>query len=236
MKEIDIKGIIFPRRCPGCDKILEFNGKKICDNCRKNLIYIKEPRCKKCGKQLIKFEDEYCFDCKKGKHIYKKGVSAFSHAGEIKKSIYKIKYCNKREYVDFYGKEVARIYEKEILGWKCDCLIPVPLHRKRKLKRGYNQAEVIAKVISKQLGIPINNKILTRVKNTKPQKELNDEDRKKNLENAFKIHKSIVELKKVILVDDIYTTGSTIDSCARILLDNGVSEVYYVSLSIGTGY
>lgn len=233
---MDLKGLIFPRRCPICDKILTFNGKLICDKCKDKLIYINEPRCKKCGKQLIKYEDEYCYDCKKGKHIYREGAAAFSHTGDIKKSIYKIKYCNKREYVEFYTNELIKNYGKKIMSWNCDYIIPVPLHRKRQIRRGYNQAEIIAKIISKKTGIPIRTDILARVKNTKPQKELNDEDRKKNLENAFKIHKSIVKLKKIILVDDIYTTGSTIDACTKTLLRYGAVEVYFLSLSIGTGY
>ncbi len=233
---MDLKGIIFPRRCPVCDKILEYRGELICEKCREKLVYIEEPKCKKCGKQLIRHEDEYCYDCKKKKHLYKEGIAVFAHTGEIKKSIYKIKYCNKREYVDFYAGEVTRLYGKKINSWNSDAIIPVPLHRKKQLSRGYNQAEIIAKVISKQTGIPMNSKILMRIKNTKPQKELNDTDRKKNLENAFKINKSIVKLKKVILVDDIYTTGSTIDGCTEELIKGGIDEVYYISLTIGTGY
>lgn len=233
---IDIKGIIFPRRRPICDKILEFNGKLICEKCRNKLVYINEPRCKKCGKQLIKMEDEYCYDCKMKKHLYKEGVVPFMHIGEIKKSIYKIKYCNKREYIDFYADEVVNRYGGIIKNWNCDALIPVPLHRQRRLKRGYNQAEIIADKCSKRLGIPVRKGILLRTKNTKPQKELNDMDRKKNLENAFKIGKNVVRLSKVILIDDIYTTGSTIDACAAVLLRSGIEEVYYVALSIGTGY
>lgn len=82
---------------------------------------------------------------------------------------------------------------------------------------------------------------LLRVKNTRPQKEFNDIGRKKNLKNAFcvrtdKIQKDKEKFKKIILIDDIYTTGSTIDECARILLNNGVKEVYYISISIGMGY
>lgn len=233
---MDVKGILFPRRCPICDKALKLDGKKICGDCVSKLVYITEPRCKKCGKQLMKMEQEYCYDCKNKRHMYKTGVAAFSHVGDIKKSIYRIKYNNKREYVDFYGEELMKRFGNEIKIWNCDALIPVPLHRSRKIKRGYNQAEIIAKKISKLSGIPVYKGVLKRVKKTKPQKELNDNERKKNVENAFKIQGNIVELKKVIIVDDIYTTGSTIDACAKQLLKNGVQEVYFICLSIGTGY
>lgn len=233
---MDIWGVLFPRRCPVCDRVLKYGGEKICRKCVEKLIYIQEPRCKKCGKQILKFEEEYCYDCKKHKHLYKRGIVPFVHTGTIKKSIYGIKYKNKREYVDFYTDEIVRLYKEEIKTWKCDGIIPVPLYRKKQIKRGYNQAEIIAKGLSEKLGIPMYTDILKRVVNTKPQKELNDIQRKKNLENAFIISRNIVRLQKVILVDDIYTTGSTIDSCARVLMESGILEVYYVSLSIGTGY
>lgn len=233
---MDFRGLIFPRRCPVCDSVLKFNSELICKDCKPKLKYILEPRCKKCGKQLISQEQEYCYDCKNKTHIYKEGLAGFSHVGVIKKSIYDIKYSNKREYVDFYVNEISKLYKRYILRWNCDGIIPVPLHFRKKLSRGYNQAEIIAKAFSKELGIKMYSNLLKRHKNTRPQKELNDIQRKKNLENAFKINKNIVELKKVILVDDIYTTGSTIDACAKELLNNGTEEVYYLSISIGTGY
>lgn len=90
--------------------------------------------------------------------------------------------------------------------------------------------------MSKLINVPIKSNILIRVKNTPPQKELNDVQRKKNVENAFKITGNIVKLNKVILVDDIYTTGNTVDACAKVLLDAGIKEVYVICLSIGTGY
>lgn len=233
---MDFKGLIFPRRCPVCDSVLKFNSELICKGCKPKLKYILEPRCKKCGKQLASQEQEYCYDCKNKTHIYKEGLAGFSHVGVIKKSIYDIKYSNKREYVDFYVNEISKLYKRYILNWNCDGIIPVPLHFRKKIGRGYNQAEVIAKAFSRELGIKMYSNLLKRQKYTRPQKELNDIQRKKNLENAFKITKNIVELKKVILVDDIYTTGSTIDACAKELLNNGAEEVYYLSISIGTGY
>ena len=233
---MDIWGMVFPRRCPVCDKILRFEGRKICRECVDKLVYIREPRCKKCGKQVRRFEDEYCYDCRKHSHVYKMGIAPFMHTGAVKNSLYAIKYHNKREYADFYADEIARLYGDEIKSWACDGIIPVPLHRRKQIKRGFNQAEVFAKKLSKKLGIPMYEKILKRVVDTKPQKELNDIQRKKNLENAFILDKNIVELRKVILVDDIYTTGSTIDSCAKVLMDGDVKEVYYVSISVGLGY
>lgn len=113
--------------------------------------------------------------------------------------------------------------------------MPIPIHYKRRVKRGYNQAEILASRLGEYINIPINSKCLVRQSNTKPQKDLSVSERKQNLENAFKIVDNVVKYRKVILIDDIYTTGSTIDECAKVLLSAGVDKVYYISLSIGTG-
>ena len=232
----DLWGILFPHRCPVCDGLLRFGGADICASCYHRLTYIVEPRCKKCGKQMVKWEEEYCFDCRKQKHLYEQGIALLRNKGEGKKSVYAIKYRNKREYAGFYAGEIGRRYGREIALWEADCLVPVPLHRRKKLQRGYNQAEVIADRLSKVLGLPVQKKLLKRNLYTRPQKELNDTERKKNLEKAFIVTENVVKLKKVILVDDIYTTGSTIDACAGVLRKAGIEKVYYISLSIGDGY
>lgn len=228
-------GIIYPRRCPVCDRILSFGKGKICAKCYNQLEYIREPSCKKCGKQITKNEQEYCYDCKTKKHIFSRGIALMNNNKAGKKSVYAIKYNNKREYIDFYTDEIVKRYRNEIADWDCDMLIPVPLHKKKKLQRGYNQAEHIAVSLGRKLNMPVCKNILKRVLNTKPQKELNNTERRKNLEKAFVVEKNVVK-SNIILVDDIYTTGSTIDACAKVLVDAGADKVYYISISIGRGY
>lgn len=228
--------VIYPAHCPVCDRILRFNGGKICAACYHQLTYIKEPRCKKCGKQIEKYEEEYCFDCAGQSHVYTKGLALLLNSGAGKRSVYAIKYRHKREYVDFYTDELLQRYGKEIASWGAQMLVPVPLHRKKELQRGFNQAAVIAASLGKKLRLPVEKRALRRIVNTRPQKELDNRWRKKNLEKAFIVSKNVVKLKKVILIDDIYTTGSTIDACAKVLLQAGAQEVFYISLSIGSGY
>ena len=111
----------------------------------------------------------------------------------------------------------------------------MPIHYRKMIKRGYNQAELIGRELGKALNIKVDSDYLIRALNTKPQKEMDKSRRKKNVENAFKITDNVVKYNKIILVDDIYTTGSTIDECAKVLLMAGVSEINFVSLSIGEG-
>ena len=226
--------VIYPRTCPFCDGILK-REQDLCEECYSKLRYIEEPRCKKCGKQLPKDELEYCYDCAITAHMYKEGVAVFVYNDMVSKSIYRFKYHNRRYYARAYGVLMARYCKETIKRWHPDVLIPVPIHHKKMQKRGYNQAELMAKELGFQLNIPIDDRILRRTKHTKAQKELTRSERKKNLEKAFKICADVVEYKKVVLVDDIYTTGSTIDECAKVLMEAGVKEVFFISLSIGAG-
>lgn len=232
--------VFYPKRCPVCEGILPDipgeENRNICLKCNKKLKYISAPRCFVCGKQLYNPEEEYCTDCKNKKHLYKQGVGVFGYDEKIKCSIYRFKYSNKREYAQFYGEAIASRYGYVIRRWSPDVIIPIPLFKIKYLQRGYNQAELIAGELGKCLGIPVDVKLLVRSKKTKAMKELNDEERVKNLQNAFKLSENIVKYKKILLVDDIYTTGATIDACAKALLDGGALEVYYASVCIGNGF
>ena len=124
---------------------------------------------------------------------------------------------------------------RQILSWKVDALVPVPLHPARKRKRGYNQAELLALEIGKQLGLRVENNWLIRTKNTVPQKLLNGQERRNNLKKAFKAGQNDVKLNAIVIIDVIYTTGSTIDAMAAVCRQQGVSRIYFAALSIGNG-
>ena len=113
--------------------------------------------------------------------------------------------------------------------------MPVPVHPSRKRKRGYNQAELLAGVISRRTGIPVRQDLIVRQKKTVPQKELDEKQRQNNLKKAFKIIKNDVKLDTIVIIDDIYTTGSTINAMATMLHIAGISRIYYAALAIGNG-
>ena len=154
----------------------------------------------------------------------------------MKQSIHRFKYDNKREYADFYIEEILKHYGTWIESLQVDAIIPVPLHRSKQRSRGFNQAELLAKGIGKALQIPVEAKVVERYRKTKVQNVLNDTERKNNVKKAFKIAGNVVKLKKVLLVDDIYTTGSTIDAIAEVLKEAGVEQVYICCLCAGRGY
>ena len=206
----------------------------MCRSCAPKLVYVRQPLCMKCGKELSDENQEYCRDCLHKKHLYDRGISLYRYAS-VKKAVYRFKYAGRQEYAAFFGKEMAWHLGRQILSWKVDALVPVPLHPARKRKRGYNQAAVFARSLGKISGIPVDQTLLSRVRNTVPQKELNDKERRKNLEEAFVVSGRPVPYHSVLLVDDIYTTGSTIEACARALRASGISRVYFVVICMTGG-
>jgi ComF family protein len=154
----------------------------------------------------------------------------------VRWSVYQFKYYNRRIFAEYYAKEWWRIYGDKLREWEIDVIIPIPLHRKRRRKRGYNQSEILAEELGKRCNVPVEHHSVVRVVNTRPQKELNDKERKKNLTQAFRVTNHWKKAKNVLLIDDIYTTGNTIDSVAQILKQKGAEKVYFLTISIGQGF
>ena len=147
--------------------------------------------------------------------------------------MYRFKYSNKREYAAFFAKKAKQKYGAWIQNTGVEVIIPVPLYRKKQRKRGYNQAETFGKELSRYTGVPVNTSLVYRGKDTAPQKGLGELQRKNNLKNAFHCGKSVVQYKCVLVVDDIYTTGSTAEAVARELIKNGACHVYVLTVCIG---
>ncbi len=150
-------------------------------------------------------------------------------------SIFRYKYQGRAEYAAYYGQKMAERIACEFDLNMIDALIPVPLSEERASARGYNQAALLAGTISEVTKIPVLCDTLSRSKNTPVLKNMSVSGRRRNLENAFIVNKNDVLSKMIMLVDDIYTTGATIDACAGALLDAGAAGAFFVTLAIGEG-
>ncbi len=227
--------ILWPDTCPFCGKA---SAGGICVSCRKksDAQLVREPRCMRCGKPIRYAEREYCHDCIRVNHMYDRGISLWIHKEPVDASIYRFKYHNQRFYAGIYADEIVKYHGKLIRKWRPDVIVPVPLSARRRRKRGYNQAGLLARELGDCLGVPVYTDLVQRVRDTSPQKLLDNRKRKRNLEKAF----SAVQIQKmpqcVLVVDDIYTTGSTIDAVAGVLKAAGVQKVYFLTISIGQGY
>ncbi len=235
--------IFYPRHCPVCDRLLGAfvlkNGKitmgpLIHEECDRKVRRIKGNTCIKCGKLLSSAESdaEYCRDCRKIHHYFDRGFSVFEYRS-VSGSIYKFKYLGRQEYAGYYAKEAAKSCGRKLLELNIDAIVPVPMYGRKEVKRGYNQAEVLAKALSKELGIPCVTDIITRNRNTRPMKELDARGRRNNLKKAFNITRNDVKFKCILIIDDIYTTGSTIDEIAHEFRVVGVDRLYFLALAIG---
>ena len=232
--------LLFPPRCPFCDGILVYSvflpSEPVCSECLGRQEYAREPVCQKCGKPLENEREEYCYDCSRKQCEYVQGKALWVYKGAVRNSLYRFKYHNRREYAGYYSKELVRVYGGWISRCKIQAIIPIPLSRRRQRRRGFNQAELVARQVGKELGIPVFCNLLLRVRDTRAQKELNDEERKNNLKKAFKTRTNKVQLDHILLIDDIYTTGSTMNEAAKELKRAGAEKVYCLSISIGRGY
>lgn len=224
--------LLYPPRCPVCDKVNRLWDKGICKECLQKIRYVKPPRCLKCGKHIENEAQEFCTDCEKREHCFTEGRALFVYK-DIARSVHRFKYQGRREYASVYGSEMAYYLGDCIRSWHAQALIPIPLYPKKERRRGYNQAALLAKALGTELGIPVYEGLVKRIRNTTPLKQLNPEERLNNLKKAFILAENGVKLKRVIIVDDIYTTGSTLDAVSKLLKEWGVEEIFFVTLAIG---
>lgn len=225
---------LYPPRCFLCSRLLDSGEEFLCTDCRRELPRIREPFCKKCGKELREDTEEYCGDCRKTHHRFEYGFALLSYTEEAAGMLARFKYKNRRQYGRWLGEALAETYRIPIRGMGAAVLVPVPLHKRRERERGFNQARILAEAIGEQTGIPVAD-ILLRARNTKAQKELDYEERLANLEETLALADGWEGRvpEAVVLVDDIYTTGSTIEACTAVLKKNGAEKVYFLAAAIG---
>ena len=228
---------LYPPRCPVCGEI---SSDGICPVCTKKLFFVKEHYCMKCGKPLEAAEAEYCRDCRQHPKNFERGMGLCIYQKPVTNSLAAIKYKNERKFAKYYLEEIQKRKYRDLLQLKIDVIIPVPIHRKKRRKRGFNQAEIFANGIAEMLNKPMYTKIVERIHDTKPQKQLNPGERKSNLKKAFrgnlKEYQRAGMPKRVLLVDDIYTTGSTAEAVTVALKQLGIREVYVFCIAIGKGF
>ena len=228
--------LIFPRylKCISCNKELEKKYRySICNQCFKKLVFVDEAKaCRVCGKGLYINDDRLlCKECEIHKPYFNKGFSVVLYNETAKSMIHGIKYKNKR-YIAYY---MANMMMDKLKNHylKYDIVMYVPLYYKKEKHRGYNQAKILAKYISKGLDIPLNHGLI-RLRHTKEMNKLTKRLRRINLLNAFGvIDDNQLKNKHILLIDDVYTTGTTTDECAKVLLKNGVKKVDVLTFAIG---
>jgi len=226
-----------PAHCVVCGGMLEEGERDVCHRCFRTIEYIEEPVCRKCGKPLLHTQfPQYCYDCVTMEHCFTRGASVGVFDGTLKQLIFNFKFKGKKRLA---GLLSGLLIEKlETLNWPAvECVVPVPLSRKRLSQRGFNQVHLLAKPVAKALNCKLVADNLVKVKNTRLQRELSRGERLKNLKDSFRVkNPKQFKAKRILLVDDIFTTGATVDECSRVLLESGAREVYVLTLASGKGF
>lgn len=215
---------LFPHFCVGCER----EGDFLCQKCRGDILEVEMQVCPKCNR--LSLQGRYCLGCR-DENIHLKGIltAAYFEEGPIKDIIHNFKYNSVIEFKEILGKMMAGIEDFP----EIDIITFTPLHKKRFAQRGYNQAEILAKEISKRVKIPCQN-LLIKHKKTKRQVGLKGFKRRKNLQGVFEVNKRLkIKNKKVIIVDDVCTTGTTLNECARVLKEAGAQEVWGLVVARG---
>ncbi len=229
--------LLFPPRCVICDEVLraEERADGCCALCAPGLPWTGGTVCMKCGRPLLQPEREYCGDCAEGRHRFDRGAAAFVYTGGIRQSVQRMKFQNRRDYVPFYAKAMLRASARLLERHRPELILPVPMHPARRRRRGYNQAELLARNLSSLTGIPVRADLLYNTRRTLPQKQLDRRERLRNLRGSIALREPFPPVRRVLLADDVYTTGSTMDEIAGLLKRRGVEEVYFAVLCIGKG-
>lgn len=228
-----MSGLLFPEVCPVCMEPVLPKGRILHKDCEKRLSFIREPFCIKCGRPVADRDEAYCRSCGSKETFFDMGRCTFYYKSEIQTALKEVKSNGTRELVDFFGK-ITVVRQKSFLNTMApECIVPVPLHKRKLYRRGFNQSELLAKAVSSYCGIPVIN-LLEKTKHTKEQKSLSGLERRDNLKDAFRVKKDAQVPGTVLIVDDIFTTGSTMDTCSYVLKQAGVNKVFFICMAAGT--
>jgi len=228
---LNFKSLIFS----GLDFILPNS----CQACSKKIHLDEVLLCKDCFGQIENVSEDFTASQYERHFSKNKYISDYCAAYKFEKDsplqilLHNLKYKNHFRNGFNLGQLTAKHNETKMNSWEVDLIVPVPLHRVKKAERGYNQSLYIGKGISQALNVKIGAGILRRRKLTDTQTKLHIDERKSNVENAFEVkNQKFVDSKNILLVDDVITTGSTINECAKVLLNSGANKIYAASIAL----
>lgn len=230
--------VIYPSGlyCISCGSMIDDSRDyALCDECMTRFHWVGEKTCEKCGKILADdYRHKLCWDCRQFDHVFDRGFTCVQYGLLERGVLMDYKYKGK----SYIGRKLGDIlYDRmAVEAVEYDMIVPVPIHPKRQAVRGYNQAQIMAASMAKKAEVPCVSELLVRKRETAAMKGLGSFDRYENLENAFAVspknHYTIAG-RSILLVDDIYTTGSTLDACSKVLKDAGAASVYVLTFACG---
>jgi ComF family protein len=220
---------IYPPSCVLCGAA-GFDQMDICASCSRGLPWI-ESACRQCALPITAESGDgvICGQCLQKPPLFDRSLSLFSYQDDATRLIHQLKFEDKLANARLLGRMLAAavIADAEALP---DCIVPVPLHRKRMRQRGYNQSLELARVVGRVCGIPVSRQSVVRVRNTQSQTGLNKTQRRQNIRGAFELRETF-DAERIAILDDVVTTTSTVNELARLLKTAGVSAVHVWSIA-----
>lgn len=214
---------VYPPRCAGCDA----PGVSFCPDCFSKVSLVRSSYCSICGRFPV--QSGICDKCRDSLPFYSSSRSWAVYAEPLRQALHTLKYRNNLGLGQIFAEKLALIIRQN--QWQPDIIVPIPLCKSHLKERGYNQAEQLTFPLSLILKIPQETKAVKRIKETASQVKLDRTERFKNLEDAFLGNPAKLKSKKVLLVDDIVTTGATLNSCSKAILAAGGSSVYCITVA-----
>ncbi len=214
---------LYPPRCAGCQEF----GHRWCKTCQEKTTLVKENQCVYCGRNLM--ENQQCVDCV-GKTTNLNQIFVWGeHEGPLRLALHQLKYRRDVGLGEALSNNLVELLKvKKVMA---DIVVPVPLGRKRHRDRGYNQSALLARPLALALGLPYSSRALKRKRDTRTQVGLSIEQRRKNVEGAFEAKLGLVAGKKVLLVDDVMTTGATMNAAGQALKQAGATEIIGLTMA-----
>lgn len=227
--------LLLPRGCVACGENWPSSAESSwCDRCLEKIPWIRSPICPHCGRPFHKSPscgNHLCGDCELARYPFQSARSAALHWGVVRQGIHNLKFGGQLHWIPPLVELLESAWTDEMRKGT-DCIVPVPLHVKRLRQRGFNQAALLARALGKAAGIPVRYDVLARSVWTEPQTRLKREERLENVKGAFVVSRpSDVRGKRILLLDDVFTTGSTLCECTRVLKKCGAAQIHALTVS-----
>lgn len=223
-----LTNLIFPPHCINCDSPLPAEEKLLCTSCRAQLNLIRD-FCPVCGTPA---SGNSCQLCSTGRFYFDVARSLFPYGQVVQNLLHNFKYNDFTGCAEYLSEFIAS-YLNEIESFdNVDIIAPVPLHRVKQRSRGYNQSYFLAREVACWLPRPVIKDLIKRTRFTNTQTRLNRSERRLNVSNAFSLNqKYTLEQKNILLIDDVFTTGATVNSISKLLKDNGINRIYVLTIA-----
>jgi ComF family protein len=225
----------FPPKCLFCGETLgEFPDHHPCSLCFSKIKFFSHPRCPCCGLGFgdTPGEDHLCSQCLTEERHFTKARAIGPYEGLMAEAIHRFKYRGASRLAKPLGTFLAEYKDPEFPFSDFDLILSVPLHPRRLRQRGFNQSLLLARCVSRAHSIPLDFTSLQRTRHTEPQTQLSGSERQKNIRGAFEVRRlEAIAEKHILLIDDVFTTGSTVQECAKVLLKAGAEQVDVLTLA-----